>query len=162
MRIGRLIWATPLVFLIHDAEELATIAPFLQAHKSQLPAIVQSVADVTTSQFAVAVVVLFLVIVAAAAHGARRAREGALSIFFLLAAGMLVGNAVTHLMQAVYFRGYSPGVLTALLLVLPYGFALGKALESANLANRRAWLTAVAAGVILQVPIVALLLTAVH
>ena len=162
MRVERWIWAAPVVFLVHDAEELATIGPFFHAHKSQLPAIVQSVADVTTSQFAVAVLVLFLAIAAAAAHGATRARHGTSSIFFLLAAGMLVGNALTHLMQAVYFRGYTPGVLTALLLVLPYGFALGNALESANLVNRRGWLTAVAAGVILQIPVAVLLLAAVH
>jgi hypothetical protein len=162
MQLKTWIWAAPAVFLTHDAEEIATIAPFLRAHRSQLPAIVEPIADVTTSQLTTPVLILFLGILAATAHGAWRTRHGKISLFFLIVAGMLVGNAITHLAQAIYFRDYTPGLITALLIVLPYGIGLGNKLESDKLARRRTWVSVIALGVILQIPVVALLLASVH
>ena len=157
-RVERWIWAAPLVFLIHDSEELATIAPWLQVHRAQLPTIVQPISTVTTVQFAQAIGLLFVGVLVAATHGAIRARHGARSIPFVLIAGALIGNAVTHVMQGVFFRGYTPGLVTAVLLVLPYGIMLGRALEASALASRRTWLGAIAVGAIIQGPIVAALL----
>jgi len=161
-RVERWIWAAPLVFLIHDGEEIATIVPWLQAHRAQLPAIVQPVTTVTTDQFMLAVGILFVGVLLAAAHGASRARHGARSIPFLLIAGALIGNGVTHVMQAMFFGEYTPGVVTAVLLVLPYGVVLGRALEVSRLASRRTWLGAIAVGAIIQVPIIIALLLAVR
>ena len=161
-RVERWIWAAPLVFLVHDAEEIATIVPWLQVHRTQLPAIVQPITAVTTEQFGLAVGILFVGVLLAAAHGASRARHGARSIPFLLIAGALIGNAVTHAVQALFFGGYTPGVVTAVLLVLPYGVLLGRALETSGLASRRTWLGVIAVGAVIQVPIVVALLLAVR
>jgi hypothetical protein len=160
-RVERWIWAAPVVFLIHDGEEMATIVPWLQAHRAQLPALVQPLTAVTTQQFTLAVGVLFVGVLLAATHGAMRARRGLRSIPFLLIAGALVGNGVTHLMQAVYFREYTPGLATAVLLVLPYGLFLGRALQSSGLIKRNTWLRVIALGAIIQIPIVVALLFAV-
>jgi hypothetical protein len=153
-RITRWIWAAPVVFAAHDGEELLTIVPWLRSHRAVLPDIVQPLADVTTSQLALAMVVLFAGLVVAALHGARRARRGARSILFLLLAGALVGNALTHVGQALLFRGYTPGLATALLIVLPYGVGLGRRLTSARMLSVAAWTGYVALGIVLQVPIV--------
>jgi hypothetical protein len=91
-----------------------------------------------------------------------RARRAARSIPFLLIAGALIGNGVTHVMQAIYFGEYTPGLVTAVLLVLPYGFLLGRAMQSRKLVSRNTWLGAIALGAIIQVPIVAALLFAVR
>lgn len=160
-RVERWIWAAPVVFLLHDSEELATIVPWLQVHRAQLPAIVQPITVVTTQQFALAVSLLFVGVLLAATHGALRARHGSRSIPFLLIAGALIGNGVTHVMQAVFFGAYTPGLVTAVLLVLPYGFLLGRALEASMLASPRAWFALIALGAIIQVPIVVALLFAV-
>jgi hypothetical protein len=161
-RVERWIWAAPVVFLIHDAEEITTVAPWLQAHRALLPAIVQPLTRVTTAQFALAVGVLFVAVCLAAAHGASRARHGARSVPFLLTSGALVANGLTHVMQAIFVGGYTPGVVTAVLLVIPYGVVLGRAMEASMLASRRTWLGAIAAGAIIQVPIVVGLLLAVR
>jgi hypothetical protein len=162
MRLTRWIWSGPAIFLLHDVEEVLTIAPWLRAHRAELPAALQPLLGVTTGRFALAVLLLLAGFVAAAAHGARRAGHGRRSVVFLLAAGALVGNGLTHLAQAVFFRAYTPGLVTALLLVLPYGYGLGARLEASGLASRRVWAGAVAAGAVLQAPLVALTLLAVQ
>lgn len=161
-RAERWIWAAPLVFLIHDSEEIATIVPWLRTHRAQLPSLVQPLTVLTTQEFALAVGLLFVGVLLAATHGAMRARRAARSIPFLLIAGALIGNGVTHVMQAIYFGEYTPGLVTAVLLVLPYGFLLGRAMQSRKLVSRNTWLGAIALGAIIQVPIVAALLFAVR
>jgi hypothetical protein len=153
-RLTRWILAAPAVFVVHDGEELLTIVPWLRAHRAALPAIIQPLADVTTSQLASAMLVLFTGLVVAAAHGARRARRGARSMLFLLLAGALVGNGLTHLGQALLFRGYTPGLITALLVVLPYGYGLGRELRSHRMLSTRGWAGFVALGIALQIPII--------
>lgn len=153
MRVTRWIWAAPAAFLVHDAEELLTVERWLRAHAAELPAAVRPLLGVTTRQFAVGVAVLAVGFLLAAAHGARRARRDALSIPFLLAAGALVGNALTHAGQAALFGGYTPGVVTAVLVVLPYGLGLGRTLRAHRLASARRYAAAVGAGVLLQLPL---------
>jgi hypothetical protein len=156
--VTRWIWAAPAVFVVHDGEELATMMPWLRRHRDVLPDIAQSVADVPTRQLALAMLLLLLGLLAAAWDGARRARRGARPTVFLLLAGALAGNGVSHLGQALLFRGYTPGLATALLVVLPYAFGLGRQLESAHMVSARAWAGFVALGIVLQVPIILLTL----
>jgi uncharacterized membrane protein YqaE (UPF0057 family) len=162
MRIGGWIWAGPAVFLLHDAEEVLTLAPWLREHGTELPPVVQPFMGVTTRQFALAVLLLFAGFLAAAAHGAWCAQRVRASPVFLLVVGVLIGNGLTHLAQAALFRGYTPGVVTALLVVLPYGYFLGERLRTSGLATRRTWAGAIAAGAVVQVPLAALMLLAVR
>ncbi len=43
---------------------------------------------------------------------------------FLPAVAILLMNALQHVFWAYYFRGYAPGVITAVLLLIPFGFYL--------------------------------------
>jgi hypothetical protein len=153
-RLIRWIAAAPAVFLVHDGEELLTMVPWLRAHRAMLPTAVQRLADVTAPQLALAMLVLFVGLVMATVHGVHRARQGARPTLFLLLAGALVGNGLTHLGQALVFRGYTPGLITALLVVVPYGYGLGGQLRSQGMLSVRAWMTVVGVGVLLQVPII--------
>ena len=147
------IWLAPVTFVVHDSEELATMIPWLARHRAALPAIIRPLAGITTTQLAVGVIVLFLGIAIAAWHGASRAREGRLSMPFLVVAGALVGNGVGHVLQAVYMRDYVPGLVTAVLLSIPYGIGLARALDAAGLAPMRRTLLACALGLVVQVPL---------
>ena len=154
MRTSTWIWLAPLAFVIHDAEELATLVPWLRAHALELPAILQPhAAGVTTRGMAVSVAILLAAFVLAAWHGERRAQHGARSWPFLVAAGALAGNALTHVGQAAYFGGYTPGVATAVLVTAPYSVCLARALERATLVTRRRAVSLLLLGVLLQVPI---------
>ena len=66
MRAPTLMWLGPVAFLVHDAEEIATVEPWLRAHRSVLPAAAQPFADVTAAQFSVSVAILFAAYVLAA------------------------------------------------------------------------------------------------
>ena len=162
MRTRGWIWAGPAVFLLHDAEEVLTIESWLREHGTELPPLVHRFLGVTARQFALAVLLLFAGFLAAAAHAAWRAQRARASLVFLLLAGTLVGNGLTHIAQAVLFRGYTPGVVTALLVVLPYGYVLGERLRASGLATRRMWAVAIAAGTVVQIPLAALMLSAVQ
>jgi hypothetical protein len=152
--VARWIWAAPAVFVVHDGEELATMIPWLRQHRAALPDVVRSVADVSAHQLALAMLVLLAGLLAAAWDGARRARRGARPTLFLLLAGALAGNGLTHVGQALLFRGYTPGLVTALLIVLPYGLGLGRQLDRAGMVSTRGWAGYVALGLVLQVPII--------
>jgi hypothetical protein len=152
--ITRWIWAAPAVFVVHDGEELATMIPWLHQHRAALPDVVRSVADVSTRRLGLAMLVLLAGLLAAAWDGARKARRGVRPTLFLLLAGALVGNGVSHLGQGLLFHGYTPGLATAHLIVLPYGWGLGRQLEAGHVVSRRSWAGFVALGLVLQVPII--------
>ena len=118
--------------------------------------------EVTTAQFAIGVAVLFAGFALAAWHGARAVRRGRLPLPFLLAAGAFVANGATHLVQALWFRGYTPGVATAALVVLPYGYALMRTLPRAGVVSAAGLRRAIIAGAALQVPLALLALAAVR
>jgi hypothetical protein len=160
MKVTSWVWAGPVAFVIHDAEEVATVAPWLKLHRSQLPEPVRSLMTITTREFAFAAIVLALGFALAAAHGVVSANQKRLSIPFLLAAGAFVANGLTHVLQAAAFRGYTPGILTAVCVVLPYGVGLNRSLIGSHLATRQACLLALAAGVVLQIPLVLMAIAA--
>lgn len=154
MNISRWIWLAPVVFLLHDAEEVATVLPWLRANAARLPAIARPyVAQITTPAFAVAVGVLLAGVVLASWHGAQRVRRGMPPWPFLIVAGALAGNAVTHVGQAVYFGGYTPGIVTAVVLVVPYAVGLARALRDAGMVTRRQLAVLLTFGVVIQTPI---------
>lgn len=154
LRTSTWIWLAPPAFLLHDAEEVATIAPWLRTHARELPAFLHAhAAGVSEQRLALSVAILFVIFVLAAWDGVRRAQRGARSWFFFVAAGALAGNALTHVGQAVYFGGYSPGVVTALLVSAPYSILLARALERAALLSRRQAVALLLLGVVIQAPI---------
>ncbi|MBO8165181.1 MAG: HXXEE domain-containing protein [Brevibacillus sp.] len=67
--IKQLIWLFPLVFLIHDGEEILTYSSWMREHRDELHALVGdsvvsplflAATNTTTRQFTVAVAVIFL------------------------------------------------------------------------------------------------------
>ena len=153
MRVTSWIWAGPLAFLVHDAEEVATMVPWLAAHRDVLPRLAQPLATITTRGFAIGVAVLLVGFVLAAAHSAHQAQRGHRSVIWLAIGGAFVANGVTHVAQAAWFGGYVPGLVTALVVSLPYGIGMGRAYRRAGLASTRTLVAAVALGLLLQVPL---------
>ena len=131
-----LYWTLPTLFLLHDAEELVTMPAWVAEHHEVLEAALSTLGlerlaaalPVTTAQMAWAIAVIaviFLVVTAgivARPHSAAwRALYGGLLGVFLLHAG-------THVAQTLWFGAYTPGVVTAVLLVAPGSLLLGRRL----------------------------------
>ena len=113
LQLTRWIRLAPVVFALHDLEEILTVERWLRQHTAQLPDLLLPFSGITTRQFTAGVLFLFAVILAATVHGVRCTRRGKMSWIFMVTAGALTANGITHVAQAAYFREYTPGVVTA-------------------------------------------------
>jgi hypothetical protein len=159
-RLARWIWLGPLAFALHDSEEIVTLGPWARLHRSELPPFARVLADITTAEFTMAVLLILLGYLAAAWHGIPTVRSGGRPLPFLIASGMLAANGVTHVGQALYFGGYVPGVATATLITIPYGWALMTVLARNGIATRATFGAMVLLGMVLQIPLAMLALAA--
>jgi hypothetical protein len=111
----------------------------------------------TTAQVAVAVAGELAVLLLATVLFSRGLRPGPAVYFYAAALGVFTAHSLTHLAQTVLLGAYTPGVVTAVLIVPAAGVYLYKRLFEAGLLSRRsAWLSGLAGAV----GIVPLLLTA--
>jgi len=128
MSFSRLLWLVPIFFMIHNMEE----SPFMENWYRRLP--IKFVPQVSTKQFAIAVTLLTL--------GGFLLTFLDVEVFgqaggYLLVMGIqmtLVFNAfVPHLLSTIRFRLYSPGLVSALLITLPFSFYLFRRALTENL-----------------------------
>ena len=161
VRSVRWVWLGPLAFLVHDAEEVLVFEGWMRRHGSELPAVVRAfLGPLNTRQLALAVLVLFAGYVVASLIGVQAIRTRRRPWPYLVITGAFVGNGLTHLLQAAAFGGYTPGVVTAAVVSLPYGWGVGRALIADEIVPRRLLLALLGMGVALQVPLAWLALEA--
>ncbi|WP_062239073.1 HXXEE domain-containing protein [Fictibacillus sp. FJAT-27399] len=144
----KLIWLFPAAFIVHDAEETLTIKAFLDAHHQETPFNRLPVSQLTTSTFAMSVLLILLVIVGLCSYITKNRTSG--QPLFLLLASTLFMNGVTHVLQAMYFRGYTPGVATAVLIIFPYSICVWRSMNKVHGVKLAKYL---AAGMVLQIPL---------
>ena len=159
-------WLLPLAFVIHDGEEILTMPRWIAEHRPLLERIAHTGAPArrvvdnlptTTAQVAVAVAVELAVLLLATVLFSRGPRPGPALYFYAAALGVFTAHSLTHLGQTLLLGAYTPGVVTAVLIVPAAGVYLYQRLFEAGLLSRRsAWLSGFAGAV----GIVPLLLTA--
>lgn len=160
------VWLLPLAFVIHDGEEILTMPRWIAEHRPLLERIAHTgtparrVVDnlpTTTAQVAIAVAVELAVLLLATVLFSRGPRPGFALYLYAAALGVFTAHSLTHLGQTLLLGAYTPGVVTAVLIVPAAGVYLYKHLFEAGLLTRRsAWLSGLAGAV----GIVPLLLTA--
>ena len=160
------VWLLPLAFVIHDGEEILTMPRWIADHRPLLERIAHTGAPArrvvdnlptTTAQVAVAVAVELAVLLLATVLFSRGVRPGLAAYFYAAALGVFTAHSLTHLGQTLLLAAYTPGVVTAVLIVPAAGVYLYRRLFEAGLLSRKsAWLSGVAGAV----GIVPLLLTA--
>ncbi|MFI8345342.1 HXXEE domain-containing protein [Streptomyces sp. NPDC085639] len=110
---------------VHDLEEVATMArwtrtriPVLRERHPRVPdRIWGRLEAVDGREFATAVGVMGLVVAAASADGCR---TGGRSAFYQASLNGFGLHGLVHVAQAAATRGYTPGVVTSPLLVVPF------------------------------------------
>lgn len=110
--------------MLHNLEEIITIERWFQKTYPQIskriPSFAQKeiekVKDITSAQFAV-VVFVFSIFISALILMAVLTQHYYL---FLGVSLLFAVNIFTHPLQTLYLRCYTPGVLTSLLLIIPY------------------------------------------
>jgi hypothetical protein len=156
------LWLLPLVFVIHDGEEILTMPRWIAQHRplleriaQQSPAARRVVANLptTTAQVAVAVSVELAVFLLATVLVAGDPRPGFALYFYTGILGVFTAHSLTHLGQTVLLRAYTPGVVTAVLLVPTAGAFIYERLFEAGLLSRRGAVLSAAAGISWMVPL---------
>lgn len=138
------ILAAPPLFLLHEMEEYRTMLPWITKHSSHIPDSIRSLIPESPA-FIVYAGVLFLVLYAIASVTALRAKPQSIAwIVFAILIFARLENAMLHIIESLALLQYTPGVLTAVLLVLPLSLYLIKNLLQSSLI-RSAWLPRIVA-----------------
>lgn len=114
MSFRRLQWLFPIAVTLHNGEEALFMPAWDVAHSNQIPLHPRA-----------AVIWLALLLLTAIAYviTALSAKRGPQSVWAYLLFGYIaatwVNVFVPHIPAAIFFRGYAPGVITAVLINLP-------------------------------------------
>ncbi|MEU8738507.1 HXXEE domain-containing protein [Streptomyces halstedii] len=137
---GAVAWGLFAAWAAHDAEELATMArwtaearPRLRARFPGVPDGVWRRLDLSQREVNTAVGLMGKVVAAASAAGVR---TGGRSAFFQTCVVGFGLHGVVHLAQSAAYRGYTPGVVTAPLVVIPYTVHALRRLASSGISVR--------------------------
>ncbi|MBI5351205.1 MAG: HXXEE domain-containing protein [Chloroflexi bacterium] len=124
----QLLWLVPFFFMLHNLEE----APFMEKWSKRLPIKVHPI--VSTKQFVIAVTFLTLSGFILTFLGVEVWSQQSGYLLVLGIQMILTFNAfVPHLVSTIRFRLYSPGVVSALLITLPFSFYLFRRALTDNL-----------------------------
>ncbi|WP_253944700.1 HXXEE domain-containing protein [Paenibacillus sp. NEAU-GSW1] len=121
-------WLFLAAFMIHDFEEIIAVESWMNNNFAKVykraPKFVgnrlQTMSNVKSSQFAVAVFLEFIIFVPVTYLAVE---HGNYALFIGFNAVLLV-HVFTHVGQSLLIRSYTPGVVTALLITLPYSLYL--------------------------------------
>lgn len=117
--LSHLLWLVPTFLAIHNIEE----APGMEQWSKRLP--LELPFTITTRQFIVAVTLLTLAGFVVTYFGVEIvAGQPGYLIVLGIQAIMLFNAFVPHIAATIRFRIYSPGILTAVFITLPFSFYL--------------------------------------
>lgn len=148
-KITKFIWLFPILFLIHDIEEILTIEGFIKENSKIIPI------QITTFQFAFAFIVLWIVALLGcyySSNGKRYLGMSPYTFFYFLVPGIFLANGFGHVMQFVFFHSYVPGIITTIIVIFPYCYVVLKYLLKGNWITKRQFLFYFVLGLILQGP----------
>jgi len=128
MEMTHVIWMFLIVFVFHDLEEIIVVENWLIRHRERLvrkvptflEKMIRPMLAMSSAQFSVAVTCIFAVLSAAVLLTVLTWPTGNYLPFFLACLHVLFLHVFTHVGQSLIMRTYTPGVVTAVVLVLPY------------------------------------------
>lgn len=162
MRRQPVLWLVPIFLAIHNAEEALFFPRYLPFVLSRLPRGWQALAaPLTTGQVWLALALVTASAFVAAWWADRRpASVVAIWLVLLIQATVLL-NALWHAAVAiVLFSGYAPGLVTALLLNLPFSLYLLRRAATERWLGRRGLWALLPGAILLHGPLLAAFLVA--
>ncbi len=132
----QLLWGVPFLVAVHNLEE----APFMEQWSKNLPLPIHPI--VSTRQFVAAVSVLTIAGFSITYFGINTSNQPiGISIILGIQMVMLVNVFVPHLASAIRFLKYSPGMVTGLLLNLPFSIYLfNRAMQEGFMSWKLVWI----------------------
>jgi hypothetical protein len=155
-----LVWAVPLTIIIHNGEEaltmqrwaaehLLSVAQQFSVHISRVPT-----ADELYGALAMGTLVPLLIALVAFLNGPRT-----LALYLLAGIqGIMLANAfVPHLIGTIILRRYTPGVVTAVLVIIPFSIFWFRRILQRGFAERRPLIISIVVGALVYPLVMALL-----
>ncbi|HEY8361682.1 MAG TPA: HXXEE domain-containing protein [Tissierellaceae bacterium] len=135
--LNSVIWLFLIAFIIHDLEEIIFVESWMKKNynyiQQKTPSLfkksIESLNSIRSDRFAFAVFLLLIVFIPATWLAA----EKQYYLFFVGFNLALLVHVFAHLGHSLFLMRYTPGVLTALFLILPYSIYLLYRLFSAKL-----------------------------
>ncbi|WP_157796171.1 HXXEE domain-containing protein [Bacillus xiapuensis] len=155
LKLAKFIWLFPLLYFLHDLEEILTIESFLKEQANVLPV------RITAIEFSLAFMGLWVLGTIGCCRTARGRTFLSMSpVMFLafLVPGVLLANGTAHVLQLIILRSYVPGIVTSVLILFPYAFASLKYLLMEKLITAKKCFFLFGLGFILQLPLAGLAL----
>jgi Protein of unknown function with HXXEE motif len=129
---ANLLWLIPALFTIHNSEEALTMKRYLPAAREMMPELRRRVParlkwlvrEYTFRQLMILVVILTAVAWAIAIFGKLDEPGCGAGHALLALQAVLFLNVFAHLGGTVLFRGYAPGLVTAVLFNLPFSWVV--------------------------------------
>jgi len=130
------LWLVPLLLFLHNLEEALTLPRYLAVAQARAPELLHTlVATVSYPSFLWALLVATLLPLAVVAWAATHPAARWAHWLTAVVQAVFALNVLVHLAAAVALRGYAPGLLTAVLVNLPFSVAFF------TRAARERWLT---------------------
>ena len=145
MSFKNIIWLGPVVFLIHDLEEVFWTQLWIERNRflfedTRFERVIE-VMGFQPVKFGL-VVALITILYGIISYFATRQIQAGLSMnLYVSTLLILFVNVFTHAGQTVLLGMYTPGVVTAVLVVLPYTVIAFRALKARRLLTRTTWKT---------------------
>jgi hypothetical protein len=158
----RVLWLVPILLAVHNAEEALFFPRYLPFVLARLPAGWQAVAaPLTTGQVWSALAIVTMAAFGAAGWAHVRPESRVARWLVLLIQATVLVNALWHLAVAVIlFGGYAPGLVTALLINLPFSVYLLQRAAAERWVDRPALWALVPGAILLHGPLLAILMLA--
>ncbi|WP_253735727.1 HXXEE domain-containing protein [Paenibacillus sp. FJAT-26967] len=126
--VSSLMWLYLAAFIIHDLEEIIFVESWMNKHypriKGRIPSfagpLLRGMSTVKSSQFAVAVLLEFVLFIPVTYWAVEHGNY----VLFVGFNALMLLHVFTHAGQSVWVRSYTPGVVTAVIVTLPYGLYL--------------------------------------
>lgn len=136
--VQTLIWLFPIMFILHDFEEIIMAEGWMKRNSTMIYDILpERIADrvikqfsMSTAQFAVAVLVIFLFVSSSTVMANQYVIQGVLGniyIFTIITLAFFL-HAFTHIGQSFILRSVTPGAFTSLIVIIPYSLFLYRSL----------------------------------
>lgn len=159
--VAWILWLLPIVFIIHDGEELLVIPSWIASHQqelnqlakmSEVAAKLMRSLPTTTKQVAIAIGFILFLFIAVTVGASMSSKRG----FWVYAYASLLGglflHVFTHIAQAMFVGGYAPGVISAVAAVIPGTLYIYKRLFDAKFLTLKSAAFAALIGLTLFVP----------
>lgn len=122
------IWLFPIIFIFHDLEEIITIESSMSKYKysSQTSPFIEQTLNMrrklgsTAAQLSVSATWILLIISFTTLMTAHFSVNGGGFLLYTAILNLFILQATMHIVQSIFFKGYTPGIITALSLLIPY------------------------------------------